>query len=774
MYKVKYKYFLSFWALMLSLLPLQAERWGVSSNPRETLFLHTDRDLYVAGENLFFDLSLFSEPNSRAGSSGFAYIALRNNQGTIKRITVALDRQSANGELYLPDTLSSGYYELVAFTNWMRNAGEEWYFRKPIFVANRFDTTLEALYPPAEASPKVRFFPEGGHLVGGVDNRVMMLAEGPFDASNRKLTILTGAGDTIAHSHLNQHGWGTFNLTPQDTIQYLAALEGAETTFPLPNPSAYGIALKADLQDNSLRISLAAQPGSTLSGKLQIAQNAQVVKDILLNINSHEPFSVSIPMAELPKGLFLISIIEQQGAELARRFWFNNHSDNGLIFSISDRFSKREKITLDIENTRRTRLSKLNVTLARKEAIHDNALSLQGWQTASALARALHMEPMEACRIFGTLSPEAINQRLTGISKTGSFDYNDAPGRNAFFMETNQLIVSGKVTRSLDGQALEGVRIILNTPDTLVNLRYTRTNHQGEFQFLLDGYYNDRELVFTPDPATYTGLIEIELFDKFSFETPFEKSWFSGLSAKKEYLVQAQEVVRVNKAFGITHLGPSLIPRQYVFNAPLLFANPLISIRLDDYAPLDDLRDISRELILAWRIRHSGNHYRHSMVSANDRKQMEGSPVLFIDGVITFQLDPLVELNSSTLREIQVHNLEWMHGEMSFPGIVALFSRNFPWKDLDLKPHPTVAFHEAPRAPGRFLPPGHENSNDNLQLPDLRNLAYWDPNLMVSGNNNTRIEFFTGDLSGEYLLKVQGIDAEGQAILFQKVITIKP
>ena len=192
MYKVKYKYFLSFWALMLSLLPLQAERWGVSSNPRETLFLHTDRDLYVAGENLFFDLSLFSEPNSRAGSSGFAYIALRNNQGTIKRITVALDRQSANGELYLPDTLSSGYYELVAFTNWMRNAGEEWYFRKPIFVANRFDTTLEALYPPAEASPKVRFFPEGGHLVGGVDNRVMMLAEGPFDASNRKLTILTG------------------------------------------------------------------------------------------------------------------------------------------------------------------------------------------------------------------------------------------------------------------------------------------------------------------------------------------------------------------------------------------------------------------------------------------------------------------------------------------------------------------------------------------------------------------------------------------------------
>jgi hypothetical protein len=771
---VKYKRFLSFFAFLVAIMPLHANSWGIPSNPRETIFLLTDRDLYVAGENLFFDLTLFSEPHIQGRTSGFAYLALRNERGIIQRAAVELDDQQAHGNIYLPDTLSSGYYELIAFTNWMRNAGEEWYFRKPLYIANRFDTGLETLFPPADTSPKVSFFPEGGALVSGVENKVLMVSNGEFDASFRKVTILSERGDTLAQTRLNEHGWATIPIIPQSGLGCVAYLEGTDETFRLPAPSDSGAAFHAFRQNGNILVSVEAQPEKTFSGNLTFEQNGQVIRQFSLNLAAGQTHSQSFPEHELPRGLILIKLNQNGGIESGKRFWYHPANPAGPQFSLNGQFSKREKIVVDIQKAGQMAPRELNITLARKEAFQDASLGLQSWQNAMDLARALQMEPNKALEAFGALSPEAINQRLACITAKEGFDFSNAPERNVFFMETNQLIVSGKVSRSLDGSPLENVRIILSTPDTLVNLRYSRTNDQGEFQFLLDGYYNDRELVFTPDPETYIGLIDIEIFDKFVFQKPFEKSWFKGLAAKKEYLLQAQEVVSVNKAFGISSLGASLTPEQYYFTAPRLFANPVSLIRLDNYAPLSDLREISRELIPAWRIRQNGDEYRHTIVSANEREQLEGSPILFVDGIVTYDLAPLIELNSATLTEIQVHNLEWMHGEMYFPGIIALFTRENIWQELDLKPSPTIVFHDAPCRPGRFVSPRHDNEANTAAQPDLRNLLFWEPSLRVRSDRDTQLEFFAGDLSGEYLLTIQGLCPDGKAIHFQKVITIKP
>ena len=771
---MKYKSFLSFWALLLVILPLGANPWGIASNPRETIFLHTDRDLYVAGEDLFFDLTLFSEPHSTGETSGFAYLALQNEKGIIRRVTVELEEKHAYGNIYLPDTLSSGYYELIAFTNWMRNAGEEWYFRKPLYIANRFDTGLESLFPPADAALQVSFFPEGGSLVSGVENNVLMVCEGPFDASFRKVTVLSETGDTLAQTRLNEHGWVTFSMVPQSGLTSMAVVEGTDETFRLPGTSGSGAALKVFRQNNNLLVSVLVRPDKPFSGNLTLGQNDQVIRQFPVNLVAGDTLNQIIPEQGLPRGLILVKLNPGDGTESVQRFWYHQDIPAGMAFSLNDQFSKREKIVVDIQNNGQGNPGELNITLARKPAVHEASLSLQGWQTAMDLARALYMEPNDAMTIFGALSPEALNQRLAGITTRGGFDFGNAPDRNIFFMETSQLIVSGKVTRSLDGLPLENVRVILNTPDTLVNLRYARTNEQGEFQFLLDGYYNDRELVFTPDPETYSGLIDIEIFDKFVFLKPFEKAWFNQLAAKKEYLLQAQEVVRVNKAFGITSIGASFIPEQFYFTAPRLYATPESIIYLDDFTPLDDLREISRELILSWRIRQSGGEYQHFIVGANEREQLEGSPTLFIDGIITYDLAPLMELNSTTLGEIQVHNLEWMHGEMFFPGIVALFTRNNIWKELNLRPSPTIVFHEAPCRPGRFVAPRHDNEDPAVAQPDLRNLLFWEPSLKVRSNRGSSLEFYAGDLSGEYLLTIQGLCPDGRAIHFEKVITINP
>ncbi len=112
----------------------------------EKIFVHTDRDVYVAGENLLY--KIYVVPSLPAGKSvsNIAYLVLRNEKQNILRMIVTLSDGYSFGSVYLPDTLQTGMYELVAFTNYMKNYNEEIFFKKQLMIANRFDKLLDNLY----------------------------------------------------------------------------------------------------------------------------------------------------------------------------------------------------------------------------------------------------------------------------------------------------------------------------------------------------------------------------------------------------------------------------------------------------------------------------------------------------------------------------------------------------------------------------------------------------------------------------------------------------
>ena len=127
----------------------------------ESAFVHTDRDLYVAGENMFFKMYVTSAITMKTiHSSSLGYMVLRNQKSNILNLIVRLNEGSSFGCVYLPDTLKSGVYELVAFTNFMRNYGESIFFRKELLIVNRFDKLLDNLYKKdsAENNQRLRKF----------------------------------------------------------------------------------------------------------------------------------------------------------------------------------------------------------------------------------------------------------------------------------------------------------------------------------------------------------------------------------------------------------------------------------------------------------------------------------------------------------------------------------------------------------------------------------------------------------------------------------------
>lgn len=115
----------------------------------EKAFVHTDRETYVAGENVFFKLYVLNNLDNKPSKiSRFAYILLRpfNSDPAIK-IRVSLSDGVSSGSFYLPDTLSSGVYQLVAYTSLMKNADQKNLFNKQLMIFNRFDKSFSFKTP---------------------------------------------------------------------------------------------------------------------------------------------------------------------------------------------------------------------------------------------------------------------------------------------------------------------------------------------------------------------------------------------------------------------------------------------------------------------------------------------------------------------------------------------------------------------------------------------------------------------------------------------------
>ncbi len=91
--------------------------------PGEEVYVQTDRDNYIAGEEIWFNVFLFDRKNSSLSDwSKIAYLEVLNtvNRPVAQR-KVGLLNGSGEGRVILPDTLRPGIYTLRAYTSWMKN-----------------------------------------------------------------------------------------------------------------------------------------------------------------------------------------------------------------------------------------------------------------------------------------------------------------------------------------------------------------------------------------------------------------------------------------------------------------------------------------------------------------------------------------------------------------------------------------------------------------------------------------------------------------------------
>ncbi len=104
----------------------------------EKVYLHTDNNYYTVGESLWYKAySVYAYTNQLFDHSKILYVELISPESKIiSRNITNLEGGLGHGDFVLADSLGvkPGTYQLRAYTNWMRNYGDDFVFKKEIQI----------------------------------------------------------------------------------------------------------------------------------------------------------------------------------------------------------------------------------------------------------------------------------------------------------------------------------------------------------------------------------------------------------------------------------------------------------------------------------------------------------------------------------------------------------------------------------------------------------------------------------------------------------------
>lgn len=107
--------------------------------PNEKIHLHTDRSVYAGGDTIWFKAYLVNAlDNKQETASQYIYSELLDPFGkNVCRVKIKQDKNAQfYGYLPVDDEIPAGQYTVRAYTRYMENAGEEFFFHKPIHIVS--------------------------------------------------------------------------------------------------------------------------------------------------------------------------------------------------------------------------------------------------------------------------------------------------------------------------------------------------------------------------------------------------------------------------------------------------------------------------------------------------------------------------------------------------------------------------------------------------------------------------------------------------------------
>ena len=347
------------------------------NNPKEKIFVHTDKSFYVPGEIIWFKVYVVdSRFHTPIDLSKVAYIeVLDKNNTPVLQAKTALQNGSGKGSFLIPVSVSSGNFRLRGYTRWMRNSDADFYFEKSITIIN----TLKTLTPATAERIKydIQFFPEGGNLVSNIESKIgFKITDQYGKGSDGDGTLINQKNDTLLKFKSLHAGIGSFSFTPKNGESYKAIINsGKDSSIIVPLPAAYDAGYAVNLEDAGTQVKLTVNASSQFINETIYLLSHTREKTNLAEAKQIKSSSsvFMIDKSILPAGISTFTIFNQAKQPVCERLYFKRPGLADIkVNADNSSYPSRGKVTLGItanNSLKQNELTDMSVSVYRIDSL---------------------------------------------------------------------------------------------------------------------------------------------------------------------------------------------------------------------------------------------------------------------------------------------------------------------------------------------------------------------------------------------------------------------
>lgn len=767
--------------------------------PEEKIYLHLDRSYYSLGDDLWFKAYVTQGSfNTLSQYSKMVYIDLIGpDDKLVQSLKLPLAAGISFGDFHLADTFAVGSYRVRAYTHWMKNFGDEYFFDKTISIQNpqTYGAATAVQRVPADpkakdvpkAAPMIAVFPEGGQYYYDVPNYVALKVN-QVDGQPMVTQgwLKTKKGENLIKVTTGGDGIGSLIFVPYSNESYELHLEDANgqvhtQDLTLTQQNGYRLSVN-NQKDSTILIELMIDPNKVQGQDLNLLvhQNGEVFYALKTSAKSTDNVYL-IPRKVLGDGINEIVLFSGDMQSLAYRKIFNAPLSRQLPLEVkADKtsYGKRElvkvnflagnpndSLTIGSYSVSVTHDGKVPWDSEKEDNIQSYLLLKSGNKKIDFANRYFKNESMVIDPLLLTLEQSKIGKELT-------------QKKNNFEVENEQK-VSGVVTR-LNGKTPEpNAKILLYGQKAGIALD-TLSDKNGRFNF--DRlFFNDSTL--------------------FVLHARGEKGRTS-LRVLPDEIIRPDIDLRRNIELDLGSL------KQYAQNNRDRTAEGIRSGRIKDGYILQDVNiSAKRKQVPEHSLNMNGPGHADQIVLAGDLEGCEtlsrclnnmlkgvyfkmGIPfsvrspevklALLVDGMPRHS-DDFDDIYPEDVESVEVLTsglfLEAYHitqtlfppqtkeGEEYTPpvaGLIIITTKLNKKGRIDTKSGFAIYKPQGIAKIRTFTSPDYSSEDEMPTPPDLRSTIYWKPNLVTDEKGTSSFEFYTSDQPGKYRIILQGIDVNGR------------
>jgi hypothetical protein len=314
-------------------LPITNLNQWADKQPIQKVYLQLDRDNYVAGETAQFKAYLSADVLPDTINTNM-YVELLDGAKVLSKSAHPVFFASATGSISLPDTLSTGYYTIRAFSRGMLSQKEDYFFKRNIYVYGAAKKQVALV----NDTLRLEFFPEGGNIVTGLSGSVAFKATDKNGMPvNIKGNLYNDKNEELATLTCLHDGMGIVDVEPITGEKYYIALANSDKTkkYFLPEQVAKGVAISLMQQ----------QDGASFEIKQNITNTDFTAAYMIGQMQHHVVFKKefattkailkgTIKTSNLSSGIMQITVFNKADMPLAERLIFVNNNEYKFVTDV--------------------------------------------------------------------------------------------------------------------------------------------------------------------------------------------------------------------------------------------------------------------------------------------------------------------------------------------------------------------------------------------------------------------------------------------------------